>query len=65
LFFTSIHGISVAVLWSAAIFLTYINYGNQPFREDMWIVILEYSLILGYILINYKDIFSKIKIQPE
>jgi alpha-1,6-mannosyltransferase len=63
LFFSSIHGVSAPILWSALIFLTYISYGIQPFREQMWVVVLEYSLILGYISLTYQDILKKIKSQ--
>ena len=44
------------VIWSGLIFLTYINYGYEPFRENIWVVVLEYSVLLGFIVweINHK-----------
>ncbi len=63
LFFSSIHANYVPILWSGLIFLTYINYGTQPFKEQIWVVVLEYSLILIYIVLTYRDILQKIKSQ--
>ncbi len=38
------------IIWSFLIMLTYINYSYEPYRENFWIVGLEY-LIVGGILI--------------
>ncbi len=35
------------VAWSGLIFLTYINYGYEPFRENIGVVVLEYVLVFG------------------
>jgi uncharacterized membrane protein len=37
------------VLWSALIVLTYINYSYEPYRENLWMVALEYALVLGFL----------------
>jgi alpha-1,6-mannosyltransferase len=45
------------VIWSGLIFLTYINYGYEPFRENIWVVTLEYSVLFGFIyweFVNHK-----------
>jgi len=36
------------VLWSALIMLTYINYSYEPYRENLWVVALEYLLVIGF-----------------
>lgn len=38
------------ILWSGLIFLTYINYSYSPYSENLWIVGLEYSLIIFFAL---------------
>lgn len=37
------------VIWSGLIFLTYINYGYEPFRENIWVVVFEYLMLFGFI----------------
>jgi hypothetical protein len=37
-----------AVIWSYLIFLTYGGYTAEGFRENLWIVSVEYVLVLGY-----------------
>jgi len=37
------------VLWSALIMLTYINYSYVPYRENLWMVAVEYALVLGFL----------------
>ena len=36
-----------SVLWTALIPLTYINYSYNPYHENLWIVTLEYGLVIG------------------
>ena len=38
------------ILWSGLIFLTYINYSYTEYFANMWVVALEYSLVLGFLL---------------
>ena len=38
------------IVWSALIWLTYINYSYDPYRENLWIVGLEYTILFGFIL---------------
>ncbi len=49
-----------AILWSGLILLTYINYSNNPYYENLWIVGLEYIAVIGFILyeINKKASFT-------
>lgn len=56
-----------AILWSAAVFLSYWTYSNPNFTEHLGILTIEYTLILGYILYEIlrlnkqKLLFSKNK----
>lgn len=45
-------------LWSFLITLTYINYNNGVYRENLWIVALEYILVIGLISAEYKKLLS-------
>ena len=38
------------IVWSALIFLTYVNYSYEPYFENLWVVALEYSLVLAYLI---------------
>lgn len=38
------------VLWSALVFLSYSAYGNSNFEENLWLVAVEYILVLGYFI---------------
>ena len=38
------------IVWSALIFLTYVNYSYEPYFENIWAVALEYSLVLTYLI---------------
>lgn len=42
------------IIWSALILLTYINYSYSPYHENLWIVGLEYSLVIGYFIWEIK-----------
>ena len=44
----------VAVIWSCFIWLTYINYNGDIYRENLWIVGIEYVLLLVYIFYEKK-----------
>lgn len=38
------------VVWSGLIFLTYFNYSYEPFYENIWIVVLEYIVLFGWMV---------------
>ncbi len=38
------------IYWSGLILLTYINYSYEPYRENLWIVALEYTLVLSILI---------------
>lgn len=48
------------VLWSLLIFFTYINYSYTPYFENLFIVLLEYSILYSYLIYEWK---YKIKTQ--
>ncbi|MEM1326585.1 MAG: glycosyltransferase 87 family protein [Bacteroidota bacterium] len=38
------------VVWTALIWLTYINYSQAEYQEQLWIVVLEYGVVLGLVI---------------
>lgn len=38
------------VVWSGLIFLTYINYSYPAYKENMWVVIIEYTIVILFLL---------------
>jgi len=55
--FASLTRFRYPIIWSGLIFFTYINYSYQPFWENIWIVVIEYMIVIGMIV--YELIFSK------
>lgn len=43
------------IVWSALIFLTYVNYSYEVYFENLWIVALEYSLMIGYLVYELNE----------
>lgn len=48
------------ILWSGLIFLTYINYSYGEYYENYWIVTLEYSLVVLFLVLELLP-FNKLK----
>ena len=46
------------ILWSGLVFLSYSAYGETEFSENLWMVALEYSIVIGYAI---WEIFKKEK----
>ncbi len=46
-----------AILWSFLIVLTYINYSYQPYLENLWVVALEYIVLM--VVMIYEGFFSR------
>lgn len=44
------------VVWSGMILLTYINYSYTEYHENLWIVGLEYSVVFGFLIWEYRGI---------
>jgi hypothetical protein len=38
------------LVWSALIPLSYISYRTLPYNENYWIIVLEYVVVIGYLL---------------
>ena len=50
------------VVWSFTIFLSYAGYNSDGFQEQLWVLLIEYTLVYGvliYELIKYKDLVRK------
>jgi Gpi18-like mannosyltransferase len=39
-----------ALIWSLLIFLTYLTYASVPFKENAWVLLLEYGLVITWYL---------------
>ncbi|MFD2586397.1 mannosyltransferase [Croceitalea marina] len=54
-----------AMVWSATVVLSYFTYANPDFKENLWLITLEYCLVFGYFIYeifknhNIKARFSK------
>jgi len=42
------------ILWTGLIMLSYIHYSYDPYRENMWIAFIEYSLVIGLFYYEWK-----------
>ena len=43
-----------ALVWSFLILLTYINYSYDPYWENIWVVIIEYTLVFSILIYELK-----------
>lgn len=43
-----------ALVWSFLILLTYINYSYEPYHENLWIVAIEYIMVLSVLIYEWK-----------
>ena len=41
------------ILWSGLIMLTYVNYSSPTYKENLWIVLLEYSAVFCYMIYEF------------
>ncbi len=48
------------LVWSATIMLSYSAYGLEGFKENLWMVALEYSIVIGYFIWEVSRKRSKI-----
>ncbi|MDT0606723.1 glycosyltransferase 87 family protein [Croceitalea rosinachiae] len=37
------------IVWSASVILSYYAYSNSDFKENLWLITIEYCLVLGYL----------------
>jgi Gpi18-like mannosyltransferase len=43
-------GLRYAIVWAVLISLTYINYSYDPYHENLWVVAVEYTIVIGVLL---------------
>lgn len=53
----SVTGFRFGIVWSFVIFLTYANYGHTPMKENLFLVTMEYVVVLAYL--TYECIWKK------
>ncbi len=51
-----------AIVWSVAIILSYYTYSNPDFKENLWFLAIEYSLVYAYLAY---EIFKNHNIYPR
>ena len=51
------------VVWTALIFFTYAGYGATEFQENMFIVLMEYGTVMGYLL--YELLWKRKSLVPS
>ncbi len=48
------------IMWSGLIFLTYVNYSYEPYRENLWVVALEYLAVAAWFAWEWKSNSKKV-----
>lgn len=44
------------LLWSLTVFLSYYAYRNENYQESLWLIAIEYALVIGYLIYElYKE----------
>jgi hypothetical protein len=41
-----------ALIWSLLIFMTYLTYASVPYKEHVWVLLLEYGIVITWYLIE-------------
>lgn len=52
------------IIWSFLILLTYINYSYSPYFENLWIVGIEYTIVIGMLVYEYRTYRLKYRKLP-
>jgi hypothetical protein len=58
---TVLTGFHFGVIWTFTVFFSYAGYSLNGFEENLWIVVFEYVIVLGYLAYEFlwkKDRFS-------
>ncbi len=58
LFFGVLSGFRYPMVWSYLVFISYANYSNVPYFENLWYIALEYVLLTAFILWEFNSEFS-------
>lgn len=54
------------IVWSFTIMLSYFAYGNDSFQENYWLVFIEYTAVIGFLIFEvFKSKSQPIKSQPN
>ncbi|MEK6782006.1 MAG: glycosyltransferase 87 family protein [Bacteroidota bacterium] len=53
--FSTFNTYRFAVLWAALIFLTYAGYTSDGFEENLWLTLIEYVLVMGYLVFEVME----------
>ncbi|MBK8390086.1 MAG: hypothetical protein IPL23_12730 [Saprospiraceae bacterium] len=53
-FFAGLLDLKTPLIWSFLITLTYINYSLQPYEEQLWVVAIEYGIIVICLFVERK-----------
>jgi hypothetical protein len=43
------------IIWSGLIFLTYAGYTQNSFHENLWLTAIEYVIVIGYLIFEWKS----------
>ena len=52
-------GFRYPILWSGLIMATYINYSYPQYAENMWVVVLEYLVVLSFFIWEWRGAMQK------
>lgn len=53
----------IAIVWSALIWLTYSNYSFSEYQENLVVVTIEYAIVFGYILYEWKNVSGWLRLR--
>ena len=42
------------ILWSGLIMMTYVNYSGIEYHENLWVVLIEYLIVFGYMIYEFR-----------
>ena len=48
------------IVWSGLIFLTYVNYSYEPYRENLWVVAFEYLVVAAWFAWEWRSNSKKV-----
>ena len=42
------------ILWSGLIMMTYVNYSGAEYQENLWVVLIEYAAVFGFMIWEFR-----------